>query len=102
MTLTTFTAAAAGGGGGGGGGGATRKVSNWALGNSSVKANGIASIMPIAKTFKMNDVVVAKALRLLWTPNSSTLSANMALGGTGGPSTSSLRAGTDAAARVGA
>jgi hypothetical protein len=58
--------------------------------------------MPIAKTFKMNDVVVAKALRLRWTPNSSTLSANMALGGTGGPSTSSLRAGTDAAARVGA
>src|ERR1051326_3641696 len=64
ICLTTFTGcAAAGGGGGGGGGGATRKVSNWALGSSSVNSRGTISIKPTATQLKINDSVVANVLR---------------------------------------
>src|SRR5438309_12038673 len=92
ISLTIFrTASAAGGGGGGGGGGAISMVSNCPLGSSSVNIRGTSNIMQMARQFTINEVVVATALRLLWAPKSSTLSANMGFGGSGGPRTISAR-----------
>src|SRR5579864_2731407 len=101
ICLTTFcTCAAAGGGGGGGGGGATKNVSNCALGSCSVNASGMSSMTMITKTLIRKDVVVAKNLRFLCPPNSSTLSENIMRGGRGGPQTISERGRTAAVERL--